>query len=192
MSGEIAIRGGIQTPVKKDTPGEKPKTVWGYRHNGYYALKVLFTISGFIAAIITNIVFPQKAAVEIKTYILSGFGLNISLNMNDAYIFVLTALILIYLISGIRSISDKAKRKLYCKNAAFRFALGIALAVWDIGGTKLQVFAQPFFPGPAQVIEAYLSDSTYIVQNTLYSLRLYAAGFSCGVLLGVGTGILIG
>ena len=32
----------------------------------------------------------------------------------------------------------------------------------------------------------------YVLQNTLYSLRLYAAGFSCGVLLGVGTGILIG
>ena len=59
-------------------------------------------------------------------------------------------------------------------DAAFRFAIGIALALWDIGGTKLQWFAQPFFPGPAQVIEAYLADGDYVVQNTLYSLRLYA------------------
>lgn len=171
---------------------EKPKVSWGYKHNGYFALKILLTVSGFIGAIIINIAFPQKAAVEFKTYIISALGFNISLNINDAYIFVIIAIIAIYLISGITALNDNDKRKKYSKNAYFRFALGLALALWDIGGTKLQFFAQPFFPGPAQVIEAYLADSEYIVQNTLYSLRLYAAGFSCGVLLGVGTGILIG
>ncbi len=171
---------------------EKPEVNWGYRHNGYFALKLLLTLSGFIIAIIVNIAFPQKAAVEFKTYTLSVFGLNIDLTINDAYIFVLAVLMLIYSTAGIRAFFVKARRKIYCKNAAFRFAIGVALALWDIGGTKLQWFAQPFFPGPAQVIEAYLADGDYIVQNTLYSLRLYAAGFSCGVILGVGTGILIG
>ncbi len=176
----------------KEQTAEKPEVRWGYKHNGCYLLKMLFTVAGFIAAIVTNITFPQKAAVEIKDYIITAFGLSIKLTMNDAYIFVLTGLIVIYLVSGLTAWNDKVKRKKYSKNAAFRFALGIALAVWDIGGTKLQFFAQPFFPGPAQVIETYLADGAYVVQNTLYSLRLYAAGFSCGVLLGVGTGILIG
>ena len=177
---------------KKEQTDAKPSVKWGYKHNGYFLLKILFTLAGFVLAIITNITFPQKAAVEIKNYVISAAGLDIGLTMNDAYIFVLIGLILIYLITGIRAWNDKDKRKKYSKNAAFRFALGIALAVWDIGGTKLQLFAQPFFPGPAQVIEAYLADGEYVVQNTLYSLRLYAAGFSCGVILGVGTGILIG
>ena len=192
MNGQIALKGSLRNSAEKEKPTAEKKAKWGYRHNGYYALKALLTISGFVAAIIINIVFPQKAAVEFKTYVINALGLSVSLNINDAYIFVLIALILIFTGAGIVSLKDKNKRKKFCKAAAFRFALGIALAVWDIGGTKLQVFAQPFFPGPAQVIEAYLADGEYVVQNTLYSLRLYAAGFSSGVLLGVGTGILIG
>lgn len=180
------------TPLPTSSEKIKPKVGWGYRHNGYYLLKILFTVSGFIAAIIINITVPQKAAVEFKTYILNAFGYSFSITINDAYIFVLAVLILIYTVSGVLARRSKDKRKRYSKQAAFRFALGIALALWDIGGTKYQFFAQPFFPGPAQVIEAYLADGEYIVQNTLYSLRLYAAGFSSGVILGVGTGILIG
>ena len=146
-------------PLKAaDTAAENTKKSvrWGYKHNGFFALKVLLTLSGFIIAIIVNIAFPQKAAVEFKTYTLGIFGLNIDLTINDAYIFVIAVLMLIYGAAGLRAFFDRARRKLYCKNAAFRFAIGIALALWDIGGTKLQWFAQPFFPGPAQVIEAYL------------------------------------
>lgn len=157
-----------------------------------YIFSLILTISGFIIAIGVNIFFPQKAEVVFKEYIITAFGLAFHLNINDAYIFVVAALALGFFISGLIAIKDKDSRRKYSRKAYFRFALGIALAVWDIGGTKLQLFAQPFFPGPAQVIEAYLADNEYIIQNTLYSLRLYAAGFSCGVLLGVGTGILIG
>ena len=125
---------------------QKPAVAWGNKHNGYFALKVLLTLSGFIIAIIVNIAFPQKAAVEFKTYTLSLFGLNIDLNINDAYIFVIAVLMLIYGGAAVRAFFVRARRKVYCKNAAFRFAVGIALALWDIGGTKLQFFPQPFFP----------------------------------------------
>lgn len=176
----------------KESITDKPKAAWNYKNGAYFLLKALLTVSGFVIAVAVNIFFPQKAAVEIKNYTLSIFGLNIGLTMNDLYRALLVGLILIYTVSAIRSLADKDKRKKFCKNAAFRSALGLALAVWDIGGTKLQIFAQPFFPGPAQVAEAYLADGEYVLQNTLYSLRLYSAGFLCGVLLGVGTGILIG
>ena len=176
----------------KENSSDRPKAVWDHRNNTFLLLKILFTVSGFIIAIIVNIFFPQKAAVELKNYGVSIASAVIGLTINDVYRAILVGLIAIYAFSGIRSFADNSDRKKYCKNAAFRFALGIALALWDIGGTKLQVFAQPFFPGPAQVCEAYLADGKYIVQNMLYSLRLYGAGFSCGVLLGVGTGILIG
>lgn len=178
--------------TEKPEADVRPAVKWGYKHNGYFLLKILLTVSGFAAAIILNLTVPQKADVVFKEYILTFFGLNISLDINDAYIFLLGVLILIYGLSGVLAWRNKDKRKRYSKRAAFRFALGLALAFWDIGGTKFQFFAQPFFPGPAQIIEAYLADGEYIVQNTLYSLRLYAAGFSSGVILGVGTGILIG
>ena len=123
----------------------KPSVSWGYKHNGYYLLKILFTVAGFIIAIVTNITFPQKAAVEIKDYIINAAGLSIKLTMNDAYIFVLAALTVIYLISGITAWKDTDKRRKYSKDAAFRFALGIALALWDIGGTKMQFFETIFY-----------------------------------------------
>ena len=192
MNRETALKGNTSVFVKKTENRKIQAVKWGYKHNGYFLLKILFTVSGFAAAMIVNIAFPQRAPVEFNDYTLNLFGLKMSLTINDAYIFVLLALAVIYAAAGIASWKDKDKRKKYSRNAAFRFALGIALALWDIGGTKLQVFAQPFFPGPAQVIEAYLADGAYIVQNTLYSLRLYTAGFLGGVVLGVGTGILIG
>ncbi|MBQ5312181.1 MAG: ABC transporter permease subunit [Oscillospiraceae bacterium] len=191
-----AARQDSASPEKAVSPekfvSHEKQNKWGYKNNTYYVLKILFTIAGFLAAIVVNITFPQKADVTFEEYTLTAFGYNIGLNINTAYKAVLLALAAIYGISGIISWNDKDKRKKYSKNAAFRFALGIALAVWDIGGTKLQIFAQPFFPGPAQVIEAFLSDGAYLAQNTLYSLRLYTMGFLGGVVLGVGTGILIG
>ena len=181
----------LSAPVKADSKAKR-KAAWNYKNNVSFLLKILFTVSGFIIAAGVNLTFPQKAAVDIKNYVITAFSINISLTMNDAYVFLLAALCVIYTGAGVRAWGDKDKRKSYSKRAAFRFAAGLALALWDIGGTKLQFFPQPFFPGPAQVCEAYLADSEYLLQNTLYSLRLYAAGFSCGVLLGVGTGILIG
>ncbi|MGM9936077.1 MAG: ABC transporter permease [Candidatus Ornithomonoglobus sp.] len=154
-----------------------------------FFLTILFSVAGFIAAIAENAVVPQiSQAVEIKTYSAGGIALNI----NSTYRLVLLALVIFYTALGIYSLSDKDKRKKYRKRAPFRFAVGIVLALWDLTGTKLQLLPQPFFPGPAGIIEAFLIETPFIAQNTLYSLRLFVVGFSLGVLFGVGTGILIG
>lgn len=129
------------------TINEEDKTLpdtWNYKNTYFMLTRILFTISGFIVAIAVNILFPQKADVEFKTYYLNTGNLTFGFNMNSAYIVVLLGLILIYGSSGIVSLFKKERRKLYAKNAAFRAFLGIALAIWDIGGTKLQVFAQLF------------------------------------------------
>ncbi len=159
------------------------------RLNIKFATVILFSVAGFIIAVLTNIFIPQiSSGVIIKDYAVGGLTLNI----NGAYRIVLTALIILYLAIGVFSAFDKDRRKKYKKRAAFRFAVGIALALWDLFGTKLQLLPQPFFPGPAGIIEAFLAESGFILQNTLYSLRLFAAGFLLGVVFGVGTGILIG
>lgn len=164
----------------------------GYKRNGIFLLYILLTSAGFGTAVLTNLLVPQNAPVKFRQYILGFSGLQFQIDINDAYRFVLFGLMLIYTSIGIAAWFRKDKRKKYAKNAAFRFALGIALALWDITGTKYQLLPQPFFPGPAQIIEAYLADGAYVIQNTLYSLRLYFFGFSSGVLLGIVTGILIG
>ena len=98
----------------------------------------------------------------------------------------------IYALKGVEAYFTPHKRAHYVKQAAFRCALGIALALFDLLGTKLQATPQPFFPGPAQILESFLMEGAYIGTNVLYSLRLFGAGFALGVALGVGTGVVIG
>ena len=141
------------------------------------------TILGFAIAFLTNLLFPQIAdGVRLKTVLLG----NISVDGNTAYRAVLILLIVFYVVKAFRSKWKKDSR------SQFRFAVGIALALWDILGTKLRILPQPFFPGPAVIMGAFLEDGPFIWQNTLYSLRLFFAGFSAGVLSGIVTGVLIG
>lgn len=94
----------------------------------------------------------------------------------------------IYALKGVEAYFTPHKRAHYVKQAAFRCALGIALALFDLLGTKLQATPQPFFPGLAQILKSFLMEGAYIGTNVLYSLRLFGAGFA----LGVGTGVMIG
>ncbi len=156
--------------------------------NQNYILATILSIAGFAIAILINRFFKQIAEVEITSY---AYG-SVIISINDAYQIILVLLILLFLGASVYNSSDDGRRIRFAKRAAFRFALGIALAVWDIFGTKLLILPQPFFPGPSRIIEAFLLEGDYIWINTLYSLRLFAVGFILGVVFGVGTGILIG
>ncbi len=154
-----------------------------------YILRIFISILGFAMAAVLNIIVPQKAdGVTFEKHPVLG----VMIDSNQAYRFVLYALILGYIIAGIIDYRFDIRRKNYRKQTAFRFACGIALFLWDLLGTKLQVFTQPFFPGPAGIMEAFVSEGGFIWQNTLYSLRLYFVGFSLGVVLGIVTGVLVG
>lgn len=150
---------------------------------------ILFTMAGFLVAILENLLVPQFAiGVDLEVYDLKIFGLN----HNEAFRLLLICLMAAYGLSGIFSFKSKKKAEEFIQKARFRFAMGIALGIWDYLGTKIKVLPQPFFPGPAEILTAFLSEGNYIFHNTLYSLRLYAGGFVGGVFLGVLTGILIG
>lgn len=153
-----------------------------------FILQTAFTVSGFMLAVLANLLFRQLADVKITSY---AYG-SLVININEAYRVVLAVLILLYLGIAGYSFLHADRRVKFSKRAPFRFAVGIALALWDVLGTKLLLLPQPFFPGPARIIEAFLIEGGYIWQNTLYSLRLFAVGFTLGVVFGVGTGILIG
>ena len=153
-----------------------------------FILQSLLSVAGFAVAIAVNRLFPQIADVKITPYRVGA----LSLNMNQLYILVLTGLILLYAGTAVFSVVDAERREKFAKRVPFRFAVGIALALWDILGTKTLLLPQPFFPGPAKILEPFLMEGGYILQNILYSLRLFAGGFLIGVAFGVGTGILIG
>ena len=153
-----------------------------------YPMTIVFTVAGFIIAELVSLFFPQIAHVsfpqgQLWIFLLTG---------QEAYRALLVILAVVYAIAGIVDLHAADKREYYRSRAPFRFAMGVALALWDIAGTKLQTLPQPFFPGPAKVMEAFVTDGGYIVLNTLYSTRLFIAGFIVGVVLGVVTGVLIG
>lgn len=150
---------------------------------------MLLTSCGFLIAILGNALIPQYAeGLTITEYELWFF----TVDLNSFYRLVLVALILLYLLSGVHALLNTHRRGKYCKQARFRFALGIALLLLDVVGTKLQITPQPFFPGPAQILESFLKEGSYIGKNLAYSVRLFGTGFLIGVVLGVSTGILIG
>jgi len=158
-------------------------------NNRNFILLTALSAAGFAIAVGANLWFPQIAAVKITPYVVFG---GVTLDINQTYRLVLGLLIALYLGMAVFSWFDPDRRKNFIKRAPFRFAIGLALALWDILGTKLLMLPQPFFPGPARIIEAFLMEGAYIWRNTMYSLRLFTAGFTIGVVFGIGTGILIG
>ena len=113
-----------------------------------FLLASILTIAGFVIAILANILFRQVADVKITSY---AYG-SLVISINDAYRIVLGLLILLYAGIALYSFFDQDRRIKFAKRAPFRFALGAALALWDILGTKLLILPQPFFPGPARII----------------------------------------
>ena len=107
---------------------------------------VVFTAAGFLIAILSNLLIPQIAeGLKDAEYTLGA----LTLDRNGFYRLVLLAIIVIYVLLGVQAYFDTAKRPKYGKQAAFRFAMGILLAILDLVGTKLRITPQPFFPGPA-------------------------------------------
>lgn len=143
--------------------------------NKQYLLWTLFTLIGFAAAEAVSRAVPDAQQV------------------NDAiYRYILIGLILLYAGIGIFSWFSDERRAKFIRRAPFRFAMGLVLAAWDLLSTKLNILQLPFFPGPSQVTAVFQDDFSFLLSNTYYSLRLFFLGFVSGIVLGVGTGILIG
>lgn len=160
--------------------------------NKRFIALALFTITGLVAALLSSLFFPQIADVEIKLYDINLFGLTVQMDISQAFQAVIILIIFIYIGIGLFSFFDNERRKKFIKRTPFRFAIGLALAAWEILGTKLLLLPQPFFPGPSRILETVLIEGDYVLENMLYSLRLFAAGFLSGIAFGILTGILIG
>lgn len=173
------------TALPRPKPGQSPSL---FVSNSRYLLESAVSVTGFVVAILVNVLFPQVAEIETKVYQIGG----LELTANLAYRIVLSGIVLLYAGLSVFSFFNPARKENFLSRVAFRFASGLALALWDILGTKLQWLPMPFFPGPSRIIEAFLLEGGFIFQNTLYSLRLFTVGFASGVAFGVGTGILIG
>ncbi len=168
---------------------------------------LLSSFKSFAAALITGQSRSPQKTVSTKKYLswtlftVLGFALaelvsltvpNIQEGSDTVYRITLLGLIVLYAAVAIFSWFDGARRAKFVSRAPFRFAIGIVLTVWDLLSTKFSILPLPFFPGPSKVTGVIVDDYRFLLENTGYSLRLFFFGFLTGIVLGVGTGILIG
>ncbi|MEY8355664.1 hypothetical protein AALB39_20210 [Lachnospiraceae bacterium 54-53] len=107
---------------------------WGSISNTGYIVLSLVSVAGFFSAVLTNLFFPQIVPGQVNSYPVGG---GFSLTADQAYCLVLAGLMLIYGGIGAYSFFDGGLRKKYISRVPFRLAVGLALALWDILGTKL-------------------------------------------------------
>jgi NitT/TauT family transport system permease protein len=73
----------------------------------------------------------------------------------------------------------------------FAAAAGL-LCVWELITTGFRLLPLPYFPSPAGVLEAMVSDRNLLFDSTWHSLILLLAGYSLGVVIALISGICIG
>ncbi|MDR0768408.1 MAG: ABC transporter permease subunit [Dysgonamonadaceae bacterium] len=147
------------------------KKYWKPQSKGWFAAAIL----SFVVAVEVDALVPNVQAVNTLYYriILAAF---------------VAVLLILWTAPGIAS---KFRSKLY-HYSQFITAAGLTLTVLDLLTTKSDILKLPFFPGPAQVIEALFTERNMLFICTVHSLRLFFAGLACGVIFGVVTGVMIG
>jgi NitT/TauT family transport system permease protein len=141
-----------------------------------YALTVFITVTGFCLALAVSLFFPTVQA-----------------DIDDtAYRFTLAGIIALFVLTAVISFANEKRRAKFMSRAPFRLAMGMVLLIWDVASAKTGALPLPFFPSPSKILSVFVIDRDFMIENILFSLRLYFAGFVSGTVLGVGTGILIG
>lgn len=135
----------------------------------------ILQIVSYVLVLGVSIFIPQEQSVNLKPY-------QIFLS------FLIIFFIGTYILS---SFNKDIKKKVYYK-AKLYFAIGIAIAVWDILTDKLNLLPLPFFPSIAQIFQSIFEDYQTLIISTAYSLRLLFLGFTIGTIIGLVTGVLIG
>ncbi|HEY8462838.1 MAG TPA: ABC transporter permease [Bacillota bacterium] len=166
----FGFTGFTSTPVANRNSG-----IQRAEANKRYLFWTLFSLLGFTVAEIVSLTVPDTQEVN-----------------NIAYRLALLGLIVLYFGFAVFSWFDSERRVKFISRAPFLFAMGIILALWDLLSTKFNLLPLPFFPGPSKVTGAIWEEYEFLLVNTGYSLRLFVLGFLSGIVLGVGTGILIG
>lgn len=77
-------------------------------------------------------------------------------------------------------------------NLPLLIAALLAANVWELCTLKSNFFPMPYFPSIAKILSAFGSDWDLLATGTLYSLRLWAIGFTLGLLAGIPLGIAMG
>ncbi|HEY3426517.1 MAG TPA: ABC transporter permease subunit [Negativicutes bacterium] len=68
----------------------------------------------------------------------------------------------------------------------------LIINLWELFTLKSNIFPMPYFPSIVKILSAFSSDWELLAIGTLYSLRLWAVGFTIGLFAGIPMGIAMG
>ncbi len=71
-------------------------------------------------------------------------------------------------------------------------AAAVTLGIWELCTGVLRLLPMPYFPAPAGVIQAMVSDRALLFDSTWHSLILLLGGYSLGAVIALVTGVCIG
>jgi NitT/TauT family transport system permease protein len=161
---DLAIKTAASSAAQHAAEGKLKGALWP-------ALSVL----SFTLALVSSLVLPNKQVKLIPVYYQIVLG---------AFI----AFLIANLAAGI--LNKKHASKFFPKGQLF-FALGLVFLAWDFFSAKTALMPLPFYPGPTQIVQEAVADYELLLVSSAHSLRLFALGFSSGIILGISTGILI-
>ena len=101
------------TALPRPKPGQSPSL---FVSNSRYLLESAVSVTGFVAAILVNVLFPQVAEIETKVYQIGG----LELTANLAYRIVLSGIVLLYAGLSVFSFFDPARKEKFLSRVAFR------------------------------------------------------------------------
>lgn len=126
---------------------------------------------------------------ELEYYLIKNHGSNYSTNVYGIFLGVfILALFIAFLIS----LKNKNLfRKLRYKAPFFTFVFFL-LMVYDILTLKKAILILPYFPWVDQILNAMITDKSYLIDCVKNSLILLFSGYSAGAIIGILTGIACG
>jgi NitT/TauT family transport system permease protein len=134
------------------------------------------------------------AFVYITYFTVKNQNINASIMRDPMRVvpYVLTAILIYYTIRAIYlKIKHSEKYEKHVENAPKRFAVLIAVGLWDIF-VKIGILPSPYFQTLDKILNVYVDEYVTLIISVLYSLRLLFLGYFCGMATGIVTGVFVG
>ena len=146
------------------------------------------------AQIITDYVicimpFIVGIAAELEYFFVPNYGSNQITKVYPVFLGILMAAIAVFFGIGLfhKAVFTKLREK-----APFYTLIFVLLIAYDLLTLKSNTLVSPYFPYVDQILNAFFTDSAYLIESVRCSLILLFTGYAWGAGLGLITGIACG
>jgi len=106
--------------------------------------------------------------------------------------FILSAVGIAFAVCIVVSFFKKDFGEKYTHNSPFYAVALLVINIYNIVTLKLMLIPQLYFPCIDKILNVFVKDKFFLLKCLAHSARLLILGFSCGLVSGLTTGILVG